>query len=173
MNHNYILIGIAIFNLLGCASNSGVVPIGPDTYMVSRQAATGFTGLGTLKADAFKEASAYCVKNDKHIRVTNTSDNPGPYIMGNFPRAEIQFMCLERGDSELTRPKMQKLPDTLVLIEKEEKSNVNINRQPMAQPNSSYYEKLKELKKMKDDGLLSSSEYELLKQKTLRKMSPE
>jgi hypothetical protein len=25
-----------------CASNPGVVPIGPDTFMVSRQAATGF-----------------------------------------------------------------------------------------------------------------------------------
>jgi len=44
----------------GCASNSGVVPIGQETYMVSRQAATGFSGSGTLKAEAFAEAKAYC-----------------------------------------------------------------------------------------------------------------
>ena len=30
--------------LMGCASNSGVAPMGPDTYMVTRQAATGFSG---------------------------------------------------------------------------------------------------------------------------------
>lgn len=42
--------------LSGCASNSGVVGTGPDTFMVSRQAATGFSGLGTLKADAIREA---------------------------------------------------------------------------------------------------------------------
>ncbi len=33
---------IPILLLAGCASNSGVVPMGNDTYMVSRQAATGF-----------------------------------------------------------------------------------------------------------------------------------
>jgi hypothetical protein len=51
----YILIVICIA-LFGCASNSGVVPMGNDTYMVSRQAASGFSGMGTLKADAIKEA---------------------------------------------------------------------------------------------------------------------
>jgi hypothetical protein len=36
--------------LTSCAQNSGIIPMGADTYMVSRQAATGFTGMGTLKA---------------------------------------------------------------------------------------------------------------------------
>ena len=39
---NYLLFGLLI--LSGCASNSGVVLIGPDTFMVSRQAATGGPG---------------------------------------------------------------------------------------------------------------------------------
>src|SRR5205807_8672583 len=52
--------------LLGaCASNSGVVPIGPDTFMISRQAATGFTGSGNLKADALREAKQYCASLKK------------------------------------------------------------------------------------------------------------
>jgi hypothetical protein len=110
----YLLISLIIVS--GCASNSGVVPIGPDTFMVSRQAATGFSGLGTLKADAFNEANQYCIKQNKNIRVVNTSESSPPYVMGNFPRAEVQFMCLDKSDSELTRPKMQKTPDTVIEV---------------------------------------------------------
>ena len=38
------------------------------------------------------------------------------YVMGNFPRAEVQFMCLEKTDAELTRPKMEKTPDAVIKI---------------------------------------------------------
>ena len=106
----------AVLAITGCASNSGVVPIGPDTFMVSRQAATGFSGLGTLKADAFHEANQYCASQGKYIRVVNTSDSAPPYVFGNFPRSEIQFMCLDKADAELTRPKMQKSPDTVIEV---------------------------------------------------------
>ena len=62
-----LLFVIIIFS--GCAIHSGVVPIGQDTYMVSRQAATGFTGMGSLKAKAFREASDYCISQNKKIQV--------------------------------------------------------------------------------------------------------
>lgn len=42
--------------LMGCAANTGVVQIGQDTFMVSRQAATGFSGSCNLEAEAFREA---------------------------------------------------------------------------------------------------------------------
>jgi hypothetical protein len=103
--------------LSACASSSGVVPIGPDTFLVSRQAGSGFTGLGSLKADAFREAGRYCTDQNKFIRVVNTTDSSPPYVLGNFPRTEIQFMCLESQDSELTRPKMQAAPASVVNIQ--------------------------------------------------------
>jgi hypothetical protein len=112
---NWVLI-VSLLLISGCASNSGVVPIGPDTFMVSRQAATGFSGLGTLKADAFQEANQYCVRQSKNIRVVNTSESSPPYVLGNFPRAEVQFMCLDKSDADLTRPKMQKAPDTIIEV---------------------------------------------------------
>ena len=111
-----ILLFVAMLIVSGCAANSGVVPIGPDTFMVSRQAATGFSGLGTLKADAFQEANEYCLSQNKYIRVVNTSESAPPYVWGNFPRAEVQFMCLDKSDVELTRPKMEKAPDTVIQI---------------------------------------------------------
>ena len=111
----YALIASLII-ISGCSSNCGVVPIGPDTFMVSRQAATGFSGLGTLKADAFQEANQYCLQHGKNIRVVNTSESMPPYVLGNFPRAEVQFMCLDKSDEELTRPKIQKSPDTVIEV---------------------------------------------------------
>lgn len=101
-----------------CASNSGVVPIGPDTYMVSRQAATGFSGSGTLKAEAFQEASKYCAEQNKKLQVVNTSEAQPPFILGNFPKAEVQFMCLDAGDRQLVRPVLKREPDQIIEIRK-------------------------------------------------------
>jgi len=93
--------------LAGCATSSGVVTIGPDTFMMSKQAGSGFGGQGTLKADLFREGGAYCASQGKVLQVVNTSENAGPYILGNYPRAEIQFMCLSPNDPSLQRPKLQ------------------------------------------------------------------
>jgi hypothetical protein len=86
--------------------------------MVSRQAATGFSGSGTLKADAFSEANRYCVSQKKVMQVVNTAEATPPFIAGNFPKAEVQFMCLDAGDAELARPKLRKEPTGVVEIRK-------------------------------------------------------
>jgi hypothetical protein len=101
----FTVVILAAATLSGCATNSGVVPMGPDTFMVSRQAASGFSGMGSLKADAYREAGEFCLKTGKTVRVISTNESQPPYIFGNFPRAEVNFMCLSSGDPELTRPK--------------------------------------------------------------------
>lgn len=79
--------------LAGCAANSGVVETGPNGYLVSRQAATGFSGAGTLNADAIREAGAHCTKLGKKINVTHVEEARPAHFPGDFPRAEVQFMC--------------------------------------------------------------------------------
>lgn len=102
--------------LAGCAANSGVVPMGQDTYLVSRQAATGFSGAGTLKAEALREGNEYCVNQKKIMQVIHTEEARPPYVLGNYPKAEIQFMCLNPNDLELSRPKLSKEADTTIEI---------------------------------------------------------
>ena len=92
---------IAAAVLVGCASNSGVVSLGADRFMVSRQAATGFSGLGTLKADALREAEQHCSRIGRAVYVLNARESEPPYVLGNFPRAEVEFMCLDFGDKRL------------------------------------------------------------------------
>jgi hypothetical protein len=109
---------LAVIGLAGCATASGVVPIGQDTFMVSRQAATGFSGIGNLKAEAFQEANQYCVSQGKSFQVVRTSEAKPPYILGNFPRVEVQFMCLDANDPELKRPRLTSEADTVIEIRK-------------------------------------------------------
>lgn len=92
LNSFYFLLTVL---LVGCASNSGVVPIGDDMFMVSRQAATGFSGLGTLKADALQEANQYCVAQNKMAQVISATEAEPPFILGNFPKADVQFRCVD------------------------------------------------------------------------------
>ena len=104
--------------LAGCASNSGIIPIGTDTYMVTRQAATGFSGSGVLKAEAFQEANAYCRAQGRSLQVVSTNEAQPPFVFGNYPKAEVQFMCLTAGDAELARPKLKPAATVPVEVQK-------------------------------------------------------
>lgn len=104
--------------LVGCASHTGIVPMGRDTFMIAKQQATGLPGLGNLKAEIIGEASRHCAGLGKELQVVSTQETQPPYVLGNYPRAEIQFMCLSPGDPELQRPKLQKTPDTVIELRK-------------------------------------------------------
>lgn len=82
--------------------------------MVSRQAATGFSGMGTLKADAFREADQFCKGQGKVFQVVRTQDAQPPFILGNFPKTEVEFMCLDKNDPELSPPRLRKEADTVI-----------------------------------------------------------
>jgi hypothetical protein len=158
-----LLFGIIAFS--GCAIHSGVVPIGPDTYMVSRQAASGFTGMGSLKADAFREASEYCISRNKKIQVVNTIESRPPYILGNFPRAEIQFMCLGEGDRELVRPKLKKEAD--VVIEKTNEISIDVKTKDQSEKTKDVYTELIKLDDLRKKGIITDEEFETQKKKLL------
>jgi hypothetical protein len=58
----------------------------------------------TLKAEALSEAGQYCTDRSKVLFVTNSKEVGPPYIMGNFPKAEVEFMCLNTNDPRLAPP---------------------------------------------------------------------
>jgi hypothetical protein len=122
------ILASSIIVLAGCAINTGVVPIGQDTFMVSRQAATGFSGLGDLKGEAFREANQYCLDQRKSVQVLHTSESSPPYIFGNFPKAVVQFRCLDANDSELKRPKLRKDVDTVIEMRDGDASNEGVQQ---------------------------------------------
>lgn len=96
MRKGTIALAVLLSALAGCASNTGVVPTGQGSYIVAKQAATGFPGLGNLKAEALEEASRYCVSQQgqgHELFVVRATETQPPYVLGNYPRAEIEFRC--------------------------------------------------------------------------------
>ena len=51
-------LSMMLFLLTGCASHTGVVSMGKDTFMIAKQQATGFSGLGNIKAEIIVEGSS-------------------------------------------------------------------------------------------------------------------
>lgn len=78
--------------LAGCASTTGVVPIGQNNFMISREDNGPAASLGALKAATFKEAGAFCAGQAKTLHVTKESDTPRS--LGQFPQTTLQFQCI-------------------------------------------------------------------------------
>lgn len=69
--------------------------MGNDTFYTSKQSGNAFAGAGTLKADVMTEASGYCAKRGKSLQIISATEARPPYIFGNYPRAELQFSCVQ------------------------------------------------------------------------------
>lgn len=82
----------ALLILAGCASQTGVVSTGGDSYMVSRQDNGFAAAVGTLKAENMKEASAFCAKRAQKFSVLNSEDIPR--ALGKIPQSTLYFKCI-------------------------------------------------------------------------------
>ena len=164
-----ILVLLLCLGLAGCAINSGIVPMGKDTYMVSRQAATGFSGSGDLKARAFQEASHFCEKQGKKLQVVSTSEAKPPYIFANFPKAEVQFMCLDANDPQLQRTRLEKSPDMVIKRNDTVKADVDVRTKEASNKSTDLYTELTKLEDLRKKKILTEEEFQAQKKILLEK----
>ena len=101
---NLAMPALLVAVLSGCASNTGVVPIGTGNYTIAKQQATGFPGLGNLRAEIIAEATAYCANRGAAFELLDVHETQPPYILGNYPRSEIQFTCVVGRAKPTERP---------------------------------------------------------------------
>jgi hypothetical protein len=86
-----VLIAAAI--LTGCATQSGVVPAGDNTFTVFHQGAGAWVSSAELRANALKEAGQFCDSKQKPLKVIHTKEVAAG--IAQFPQAEIQFTCTQ------------------------------------------------------------------------------
>ena len=79
------------------------------------------------------------MKGDKVVFKVSEHTAEPPYVLGNFPRIEIIFVCQDRGKEDQ--------------VEKPNKSDL--------------YTELKNLKDLKDSGILTQEEFDMQKKKIL------
>lgn len=89
MKHIALLLSAAFFS--GCASTTGVIPAGKDTFMISREDNGPASSLGSIKAAVYKEANAYCAGQGKVMEIVRETDVPRSF--GQFPQTSLHFKC--------------------------------------------------------------------------------
>jgi hypothetical protein len=81
----------AFIALSACGSNSGVVKVNDDTYMVRAQDFVGTSG-SAVKTKLYEQANEFCAAQGK--KVGQTYDYAADYVAAkSFAGAELQFKC--------------------------------------------------------------------------------
>lgn len=87
-----ISLGLA---LSACAGVTGVVPTGPDTYMVASRGTMGWSSGPVQEAHAFQQAADYCKSQGKIIQ-TISADNSGNGAEFKISTGEVNFRCVRQ-----------------------------------------------------------------------------
>jgi len=88
------LLCVVISFLAACATTTtGPTPVGDDKYVMSRQEGAFPSGSEPLLQEVLEQASRFCDSLEKELELVDSKENPGPYIMGNYPKATITFKC--------------------------------------------------------------------------------
>ena len=69
---------------------------GSDQYRIFHQAATGFVSVQNIREDVENRATDFCGKKGQVFKTLSEQTSMPPYMMGNFPRIEIIFVCTDR-----------------------------------------------------------------------------
>lgn len=100
----------------------GKSTLGVEEYRVFHQAGTGFTPISSVREYAEERANTFCARQGKAMNTISEQATTPPYVLGNFPKVEIIFSCVEKpktstltpsatGDDQYTR--LRKLKDLL------------------------------------------------------------
>ena len=110
---------------------------GATAYRVFEKGGSGFVSMASVRETAEQRATEFCDRKGKQWEsLTETTASP-PYILGNFPRIEIVFDCIDRPASGAPSPGQDK------------------------------YARIAELKKLLDVGALTQEEFDREKAKIL------
>ena len=66
-----------------------------ETYRAFRQAATGYISLATVRASVEEAATKQCDRLGKVVHPVQETASKPPHILGNFPRVEWMFQCVQ------------------------------------------------------------------------------
>lgn len=69
-----------------------------------------------MKADLYREAGAFCAKQNKNLVATGSDQRDAG--MARYASAGIEFRCLDVGDRDLRRPTMEATPNVRIKMKR-------------------------------------------------------
>ena len=99
-----LLIAVLIFSILlfGCATSTGVMPAGPDTYTITTDSIVGVGTVGSIKIRAIQDAKAYCASSGKIMKTVRPPrlSSRENFVGNEIPTYNLTFRCLTTGDED-------------------------------------------------------------------------
>jgi hypothetical protein len=86
------LLGTALL-ATACAMQNGVVALDGGRFVIVKEQAYGFADPQVMKTEVSAQAARHCVDMGKEMELLSLTATEPPYILGNFPRARIEFTC--------------------------------------------------------------------------------
>lgn len=86
---------LCLLALTGCATNSGVLPDGKDSYLIIQSAGHWYS-MSTpadLKIDAHKMAGEFCMGQDKR-KQTVSEKTMQPGMLTDYAEYDLKFRCV-------------------------------------------------------------------------------
>ena len=68
-------------------------PFNNNTYAEFHWVNTFPSGSEPLMQEVLQQAGSFCRSLGKEINLIESTENSGPFIMGNYPKATIVFEC--------------------------------------------------------------------------------
>ncbi len=100
-------IAVLIFSVLlfGCATSTGVIPAGPDTYTITTDSRVAVVEAGANKRAikrAIQDANAYCASSGKKMRTVRPPrlSSRKNFVGNEIPTYNLTFRCLATGDED-------------------------------------------------------------------------
>lgn len=161
------LIPVVVFTSLlclsGCSTSTPVMAAAGGVYTVTKTGTTGFTPVGNLRTQAYREANEFAVKKGMVAEVVSVNETAAGFA--KWPQVDLKFRLVPPGSEGATSEPTVSISsqvaydangrpttgDTAVRVEKQ----VDV------------YSELKKLAEFKERGVLTEEEFQSEKKKLL------
>ena len=146
------------------ASTSKVVPIGDNTYSITREASSAFKrDVDALQAEAEADAAKYCADHGKQLKIIAVSADR-PFFSLGYASAKVVFKALDAGSPELTS-------SASAAAAASASAPVALPADPLTQPSvpGDLYTELIKLDDLRKRGILTDKEFNAEKKKLLKR----
>jgi hypothetical protein len=98
--------------LAGCATSSGILPAGPNTYTLREHYAPVRGGASAAQQDALTSANAFCTQQGRQFVPTlMNASGSNPYGQTDY---SVTFMCLPPDDPRVKNFQIQQAPNLVI-----------------------------------------------------------
>jgi hypothetical protein len=98
----------------GCATSTGILPAGPDTYTISERYSPIRGGSDEAQRDVLTKANEYCSQQGRQFVPNNMGQTAGMMNQNTTTGYSTTFKCLLPNDPAIAKYQLQPAPNVII-----------------------------------------------------------